>query len=209
MPAASTSAEPPPPRCAPTGRVTTSTDARPPAVAPPCDLHARGLEITPEGEATRFWPYGELRQTQGSYAGEEVRLERGGELPEVLVVADSAFLADLHEISQGAERALPRPAGPKPAPAAHRAGGAGGGGRGGRRVSLGHSARRGGGRRARAHRLGGEPRPVRGRQPGQAREALRLRGRAAGPRRAGRDAGRGGSAFRLHVSRPGRGPQGP
>ena len=41
-----------------------------------------GLEITPEGAATQFWPYGELRQTQGSYAGEEVRLERGGPLPE-------------------------------------------------------------------------------------------------------------------------------
>ena len=59
-----------------------------------------GLEITPEGAATQFWPYGELRQTQGSYAGEEVRLERGGELPEVLVVADPSFLADLREISQ-------------------------------------------------------------------------------------------------------------
>lgn len=59
-----------------------------------------GLEITPEGTATVFWPYGELRQTQGSYAGEEVRLERGGELPEVLVVADPTFLADLREVSQ-------------------------------------------------------------------------------------------------------------
>jgi len=63
-------------------------------------LMGGGLEITPEGAATQFWPYGELRQTQGSYAGEEVRLERGGELPEVLVVADPFFLADLREISQ-------------------------------------------------------------------------------------------------------------
>jgi predicted Zn-dependent protease len=59
-----------------------------------------GLEITPEGAARQFWPYAELRQTQGAYAGEEVRLERGGDLPEVFVVADSAFLADLREISQ-------------------------------------------------------------------------------------------------------------
>jgi len=59
-----------------------------------------GLEITPEGAATQFWPYGELRQTQGSYAGEEVRFERGGPLPEAFVVADPAFLADLREISQ-------------------------------------------------------------------------------------------------------------
>jgi predicted Zn-dependent protease len=59
-----------------------------------------GLEITPEGAATQFWSYADLRQTQGSYAGEEVRLERGGSLPEVLVVADPAFLTDLREVSQ-------------------------------------------------------------------------------------------------------------
>jgi predicted Zn-dependent protease len=59
-----------------------------------------GLEIIPEGAARQFWPYVELRQTQGSYAGEEVRLERGGDLPEVFVVDDPEFLADLREISQ-------------------------------------------------------------------------------------------------------------
>ncbi|MGH7421495.1 MAG: M48 family metallopeptidase, partial [Candidatus Rokuibacteriota bacterium] len=46
---------------------------------------------------TRFWPYRELRQTQGSYAGEEVRLERGGELPETLMIPDAAYLESLHE----------------------------------------------------------------------------------------------------------------
>jgi len=54
-----------------------------------------GLEATVEGGGTLFWPYREVRQTQGFYAGEQVRLERGGELPEALLVADPAFLVDL------------------------------------------------------------------------------------------------------------------
>ena len=56
-----------------------------------------GLEITTAAGGTRLWPYRELRQTQGAYAGEEVRLERGGELPETLLVPDAAFLQSLHE----------------------------------------------------------------------------------------------------------------
>ena len=60
-------------------------------------LMREGLEITTEAGGTRLWPYRELRQTQGSYAGEEVRLERGGELPETLLIPDAAFLESLHE----------------------------------------------------------------------------------------------------------------
>jgi len=62
-------------------------------------LMREGLEITTGAEAggTRVWPYRELRQTQGYYAGEEVRIERGGELPETLLVPDAAFLQSLHE----------------------------------------------------------------------------------------------------------------
>jgi predicted Zn-dependent protease len=60
-------------------------------------LMREGIEVTPAGGATRLWPYRELRQTQGFYAGEEVRLERGGELPETLLVPDIAFLESLHE----------------------------------------------------------------------------------------------------------------
>jgi predicted Zn-dependent protease len=70
------------------------TAARQPATI---RLMREGLEITPEGAGTRFWPYREMRQTQGSYAGEEVRLERGGELPETLLIPDAAFLESLHE----------------------------------------------------------------------------------------------------------------
>jgi len=57
------------------------------------------LQITTDAGATLWWPYGEIRQTQGFYAGEQVRLERGGETPEVLLVPDAAFLTDLHRIA--------------------------------------------------------------------------------------------------------------
>ena len=62
-------------------------------------LMREALEITTAAGGTRLWPYRELRQTQGAYAGEEVRLERGGELPETLLIADAAFLQSLHEVA--------------------------------------------------------------------------------------------------------------
>jgi predicted Zn-dependent protease len=56
------------------------------------------LEITLADSDTRLlWPYREIRQTQGHYAGEQVRLERGGELSEALLVSDAAFLSALRE----------------------------------------------------------------------------------------------------------------
>lgn len=54
------------------------------------------LEITTESGLTAWWPYGAIRQTQGFYTGQEVRLERGGQLPEVLLIRDPAFLTNLH-----------------------------------------------------------------------------------------------------------------
>lgn len=60
-------------------------------------LMREGIEITTEAPGTRFWPYRELRQTHGFYTGEEVRLEWGGDLAEVLLIADIAFLESLHE----------------------------------------------------------------------------------------------------------------
>ena len=64
-------------------------------------LMREALEISPAGGGTRLWPYRELRQTQGFYAGEEVRIERGGDVPETLLVPDSAFLESLHEVAPG------------------------------------------------------------------------------------------------------------
>ena len=63
-------------------------------------LTRTGIEVAPEGGEIVFWPYAEVRQTQGWHAGEEVRLERGADLPETIVVADPAFLTDLREIAQ-------------------------------------------------------------------------------------------------------------
>ena len=53
-----------------------------------------GLDIAlVEGGARFFWPFREIRQTQGTYAGEQVRLERGGELSESLLIGDIEFLS--------------------------------------------------------------------------------------------------------------------
>lgn len=56
-----------------------------------------GLELTFEDGTTAWWPLAETRLAQGRYAGEQVRLERGGDLPAVLVLADPAFLTELHK----------------------------------------------------------------------------------------------------------------
>ncbi|MFQ5847534.1 MAG: M48 family metallopeptidase [Candidatus Methylomirabilales bacterium] len=58
-----------------------------------------GLEVTPENGSALWWPYPQISQTQGFYAGEVVRLERGDEIPEVLLVSDAAFLAELHRVA--------------------------------------------------------------------------------------------------------------
>jgi len=63
-------------------------------------LMATGIEVTVEGQTT-FWPYLELRQTQGRYAGEDVRLERGGELSEAVIVRDRDFLVSLRQVAPG------------------------------------------------------------------------------------------------------------
>jgi len=55
-----------------------------------------GLEITfADGSGSLRWPLAEVRQTQGFYEGEEVRLERGRELTEALLVGDLGFLSAL------------------------------------------------------------------------------------------------------------------
>jgi predicted Zn-dependent protease len=67
-------------------------------------LMGEGLEVTTASGWVRLWPYRDIRQTQGFYEGEEVRLERGGELAEAVIVSDPAFLHSLHA-------AAPRPSG--------------------------------------------------------------------------------------------------
>ena len=59
-------------------------------------IGASGLEIvlTETGTALR-WPLDEVRQTQGFYAGEQIRLERGHDLTEALLIRDLAFISAL------------------------------------------------------------------------------------------------------------------
>src|SRR5438128_798802 len=65
---------------------------------------ATGLEIAVEGGATLWWPLGAIRQTQGIYAGEQIRLERGGAMPETLLVDDPALLVTLRGIGAAGRR---------------------------------------------------------------------------------------------------------
>ncbi len=57
------------------------------------------LEIAPENGPMVWWPYGEIRQTQGFYAGQEIRLERGGEISEAVLIRDPAFLISLQRVA--------------------------------------------------------------------------------------------------------------
>lgn len=60
------------------------------------ELMPAGLLVrTEDGESFR-WSFLEIRQTQGSYEGEAVRLERGRELTEAIVISDAGFLAEMH-----------------------------------------------------------------------------------------------------------------
>lgn len=67
-----------------------------------------GLDIRTTAGSS-WWPYGELRLTQGRYEHEPVRLERGAPLPETLVIEDPAFLVCLRETAPDATRRLHDP----------------------------------------------------------------------------------------------------
>ena len=62
-------------------------------------IGTRGLQIAKPDRSTLWWDYGEVRQTQGAYAAEQVRLERGAPFPEALLVDDAGFLAAIHAIA--------------------------------------------------------------------------------------------------------------
>lgn len=64
-------------------------------------LMQSGLEVSTDHGLTLWWPYAEIRQTQGFYAGEQVRLERGGELSEALVIGDPGFLTSVAQVARG------------------------------------------------------------------------------------------------------------
>ena len=58
---------------------------------------ATGLEIVTIDAVLRRWPFAEIRQTQGRYTGEPVRLERGGAAAEVLIINNPHFLTTVRD----------------------------------------------------------------------------------------------------------------
>lgn len=72
-------------------------------------LAPSGLELHIADGTRAFWPYGDLTQTQGSYANEPVRLERGSPIPEAVVVEDPAFLEALQHFTRENERQFAGP----------------------------------------------------------------------------------------------------
>src|SRR5882724_4437914 len=72
-------------------------------------LAASGLEIALADGTRLWWPFRDVRQTQGFYAGEQIRLERGSPFPEILLVDDTAFLTALHTTAPGFGRKFHNP----------------------------------------------------------------------------------------------------
>ncbi|WDT79575.1 MAG: M48 family metallopeptidase [Candidatus Manganitrophus sp.] len=62
-------------------------------------LTEKGLKVATDQEKEFFWPYREVHQTQGFYQGEQIRLERGGPNPEILLVSEVEFLTVLHRLA--------------------------------------------------------------------------------------------------------------
>lgn len=76
------------------------TAQRRPAIIRPV---ADGLHITLDDGTVFSWPYDKVRQAQGAYRGQEVRLERDA-TSEALVISDAEFLTALHGAASGAGR---------------------------------------------------------------------------------------------------------
>jgi Zn-dependent protease with chaperone function len=62
-------------------------------------LQQDGLLIERESLLPEFWPFEEIEQTQGSYDGEHVRLERGEGITEALVIERDSFLTAVRQIA--------------------------------------------------------------------------------------------------------------
>jgi len=69
-----------------------------------------GLRITISSGSTYLWPYSEIRQTQGFYKDEPVQLERGGKIPELVIIADHDFLTSMHKFAPHPAKRFHNPA---------------------------------------------------------------------------------------------------
>lgn len=59
------------------------------------------LQIAMPDGSSKQWPYGQIRQTQGTYSGEPVRLEFGPEPAEAVVISTPALLTEIHTAAPG------------------------------------------------------------------------------------------------------------
>ena len=67
------------------------------------------LQIAMPDGSNKQWPYAQIRQTQGTYRGEPVRLEFGPEPAEAIVTSTSALLTDIHTAAPGIARHFHNP----------------------------------------------------------------------------------------------------
>jgi Zn-dependent protease with chaperone function len=79
--------------------------------------HRVGVRLTPielqimlENGDTISWPLKEIRQPKNFFGDEQIRLERGGDTPEVLLVPGSLFLRKWRDISPDGKRRFHAPA---------------------------------------------------------------------------------------------------
>ena len=71
-------------------------------------LEGNRLHIRRADGTTMLWPLSLVRQTQGGYSTEQVRLEFGDDPAEALLVNDPTFVAEIREASPAAKRAVRR-----------------------------------------------------------------------------------------------------
>lgn len=71
----------------------------------------QALTVRTASGTTFQWLYTEVRQTQGTYAGQQIRLERGGEIAESLLIADPACVEALRRVAPHLTRHVHSPAG--------------------------------------------------------------------------------------------------
>ena len=67
------------------------------------------LHILVEGREARCWPWKEVRQPRNFYGEGQIRLERGGNTPEVLVVPAPSFFQRLEEAAPGRRKYFRKP----------------------------------------------------------------------------------------------------
>jgi len=72
-------------------------------------LTPTGVQFTKTDGNLVVWLYSEMRQTQGFYAGEQVRLERGSDPVEALIISDTAFLHALQFMAAASSRKFHNP----------------------------------------------------------------------------------------------------